>query len=134
MIKRIECCYICGKKSSDEHKNGIDRYDNTKGYTLDNIRSCCWNCNFMKKNYDHDILINKFMLIYKNQKIHPIFENENKEIESMETGNKLTLSEKKEIKSKRKKEQLYTLREKYTNEETKKLWISEIVKSRIDKK
>lgn len=133
MIKRLECCYICGKKSSDKHNNGIDRYENIKGYVIDNIRSCCWNCNFIKKNYEYDILINKMMLIYKNQKINPIHEHANKEIESILAGNKLTLSEKKENKSKHKKEQLDILREKYTNEETKKIWISEIVKRRIDK-
>lgn len=45
-------------------------------------------------------------------------------------GNKLTYEEKKEIKDTRKKEQQDILREKYSNEETKKTWVSELVKKR----
>ena len=30
--------------------NGIDRIDNTMGYTLDNCVSCCWRCNNGKKD------------------------------------------------------------------------------------
>jgi 5-methylcytosine-specific restriction endonuclease McrA len=31
-------------------KNGIDRIDSNKGYTMDNCVSCCWTCNRMKGN------------------------------------------------------------------------------------
>lgn len=38
-------CYYCG----DQTKTiGLDRVDNSKGYNLDNIVSCCWKCNQMK--------------------------------------------------------------------------------------
>lgn len=30
--------------------NGIDRVDNSKGYTSDNCVPCCWACNNAKKN------------------------------------------------------------------------------------
>lgn len=133
-IKRENPCYICGKLPSDIHQNGIDRVDNTKGYTEENTQSCCWSCNYMKKNYDYDIFLNKLMLIYENQKIKPISDHLNKEISNIVTGNKLTIYEKKEIKTTRKKEHMDALREKYINEETKKLWISDIVKSRLDQK
>ena len=133
-IKRCDPCYLCGKLHSDTHQNGIDRFDNAKGYTLENIRSCCWNCNFMKKNYEHHILLHKLTLIYENQKIAPIQDHLNKELSNIVTGNKLTIHEKKEQQTIRKKEQMESLREKYLNEETKKLWISDIVKSRIEKK
>ncbi len=43
-------CVYCGKESLLNMKlNGIDRVDNTKGYTLDNCVSCCKICNFMKR-------------------------------------------------------------------------------------
>jgi hypothetical protein len=30
--------------------NGIDRVDSSKGYTVDNVVSCCWTCNYMKQD------------------------------------------------------------------------------------
>lgn len=50
-------CYICSRFSSKYHHNGIDRVDNSKGYTLDNCKSCCGDCNFLKRNIDHDTFI-----------------------------------------------------------------------------
>lgn len=49
------CCY-CGGEPSNFAKhpvyplyyNGIDRWDNSLGYTKDNSVSCCKPCNFMK--------------------------------------------------------------------------------------
>ena len=48
-------CYICHR--TPQVKNGLDRYNNSKGYTKDNIRSCCGSCNFLKKKTSHDYLI-----------------------------------------------------------------------------
>ena len=53
-------CYYCGAKPNNERKsssnnggyvyNGIDRIDNNKGYTMDNIVPCCRTCNIAKRN------------------------------------------------------------------------------------
>lgn len=54
-------CYYCsiepkqdsysnGSKTSNYIYNGIDRIDNTKGYIIDNVRTCCKICNFAKRN------------------------------------------------------------------------------------
>lgn len=53
-----EKCYYCGKEPSNTHKNihnqgnfvynGIDRIDNIKGYEINNVISCCWECNKAK--------------------------------------------------------------------------------------
>lgn len=53
-------CHYCGKEPSNvagEDKlygkfvyNGIDRKDNTKGYTLDNCVPCCKHCNRAKRD------------------------------------------------------------------------------------
>lgn len=43
-------CYLC--HSSDA--GGIDRVNSNIGYTLENSRSCCTLCNYMKKDYDLD--------------------------------------------------------------------------------
>ena len=62
-------CSICGSKpilkEGKVHKttgtqipiNGVDRIDNDKGYVLENVRSCCSRCNFMKHKMDN----NEFM-------------------------------------------------------------------------
>jgi hypothetical protein len=52
-----QACYLCGLETSDKHKNGIDRQDNNVGYVMDNCRSCCGHCNFMKRDVPYDILI-----------------------------------------------------------------------------
>lgn len=51
-------CYYCGAKPNNIKKsghhngdyvyNGIDRIDNNKGYTIDNIVPCCAKCNYAK--------------------------------------------------------------------------------------
>lgn len=52
-------CYYCDSEPSNIQKgngngsfkyNGIDRVDNTKGYTLDNVVSCCEICNKAKRD------------------------------------------------------------------------------------
>lgn len=48
-------CYYCGDKIETI---GLDRIDNSKGYNLDNIVSCCKMCNKMKLNYSEKDFIN----------------------------------------------------------------------------
>lgn len=132
-IKCKMSCYLCGKKTDDTHKNGLDRLDNTKGYTEENTKCCCWNCNFMKKDYDYGTFLQKMILINSYQNIHPIPNNESKEVYNIVPGNKLTTHEKKEIYEINKKNQQALLHEKYTNQETRKVWISQIVKNRETK-
>jgi len=54
-------CYYCGAEPNNIAKqkgkygeytyNGLDRVDNTKGYTIDNVVSCCKFCNVAKNNH-----------------------------------------------------------------------------------
>jgi hypothetical protein len=62
----IKCqpCYLCGKQSNSQHLNGVDRLDNNKGYSLDNVKSCCFGCNHIKRNYVLEDVFTKFMDIY----------------------------------------------------------------------
>ena len=132
-LKRNKPCYLCAKETDNTHKNGLDRVDNKKGYTEENTKSCCWNCNFMKKNYEYDTFLQKLKRIHMYQLLNPIHNNDSKEVHNIIPGNKLTPQERNErhdIIKKNKKDALY---EKYTNQETKKIWISEIVKKREDK-
>jgi len=54
-------CYYCGAKPNNisDRKgfngnyiyNGLDRVDNIKGYTMDNVVPCCRFCNYAKNNH-----------------------------------------------------------------------------------
>jgi len=55
----LQSCYLCGVPASTTNKNGIDRFDNTKGYILDNCRPCCGHCNLMKKDIEYKLLLEK---------------------------------------------------------------------------
>jgi hypothetical protein len=54
-----QSCYYCGTVPNTEMRmvydtllyNGIDRVDNNKGYTLDNVVPCCSACNYSKKEH-----------------------------------------------------------------------------------
>lgn len=59
-----EKCYLCGKETSDLHKNGLDRIDNTKCYSKDNCKTCCTDCNYLKSIFEYDDFINKIKKIY----------------------------------------------------------------------
>jgi len=55
-------CYLCGYAGIV----GIDRKNNTVGYTIDNCQPCCSTCNRMKGDLDFDVFIKKIMEIYEN--------------------------------------------------------------------
>lgn len=48
-------CHYCG----DEQSYGIDRKDSSVGYTKENSLPCCKMCNFMKRDLDYDLFIDK---------------------------------------------------------------------------
>ena len=52
-------CYMCGKKTTNIHINGIDRIDSENGYIFENILSCCGDCNYMKNEYTLENIIRK---------------------------------------------------------------------------
>ena len=45
-------CYLCGHQNSLNDYNGIDRVDSTKSYCVENCKSCCYTCNFLKNEID----------------------------------------------------------------------------------
>ena len=60
-----ECMY-CGYLDLDTTVNGIDRMNNTTGYTPDNCVGCCGVCNFMKLSLDAQTFIERCQQISKN--------------------------------------------------------------------
>ena len=72
-----EECFYCGvlpRQMSKVHNyfrtgayiyNGIDRYDNNKGYVEDNIVPCCKNCNTMKMSLDVNTFLDIISRIYE---------------------------------------------------------------------
>jgi hypothetical protein len=115
---KINPCYLCGKKGSETHSNGIDRLDNTKGYTLENAKSCCWVCNFMKKNCEYKALIDKLCLICSYQQEHPVLPSTQEENKNpIVKGNKLTHEEKVERSMERKEQSRKALCERYGSDD-----------------
>lgn len=60
-------CYLCGKEPGSHHRNGVDRYDNSLGYTLENARPCCSTCNLLKNRFHYEDMMKKFAQIYENR-------------------------------------------------------------------
>lgn len=58
-------CLYCGEPPSERRvsgyyrvlAHGLDRIDNTKGYTEDNVEPCCWRCNRWK----HTMTVEEFI-------------------------------------------------------------------------
>lgn len=80
-----EECYLCGKENSDIHKNGIDRFvsvfkcKNCEGkinkncencekapYSDDNVASCCATCNYLKREWSYDFVMDHFLKVCDN--------------------------------------------------------------------
>ena len=70
-----QSCYYCGSPPSKEYYpsgdyngsyqwNGIDRLDNDKDYTIDNVVTCCWRCNRMKLNQSVNDFLQHISRIY----------------------------------------------------------------------
>ena len=57
-------CQYCGHKTEGEI-NGIDRVDNSIGYSMDNCVTACWKCNKIKHVYHKDFFLEKCSLISK---------------------------------------------------------------------
>ena len=158
---KLHPCYLCGKQSNSQHLNGIDRIDNNKGYMVDNVKSCCFGCNHIKRNYVLDDMFNKFMDIYSFKIVHENTVKTNlivnqMTVESVENGianhdanneimqtnnkdmvtntNKKTDEEKREAARIRKANQRLRLKEKYGNDEYNRQKAEELAKYRKNKK
>jgi len=102
-------CYICGKDNDKNHQNGLDRFNNNIGYTIENCRSCCGCCNYMKGELDYDDFLNHCFKIYincqniiDNEDFSNINNNDKTHIQKSEFK-VLSKEEKENIKEKKKK-------------------------------
>lgn len=110
-------CYLCGKANSTTHRNGIDRYDNNIGYTVENCRVCCANCNYLKRHYSFDELIRKMVRIYNLHK-NKTFED-TEIVRGLAWSDKLTKAELENYHSNRKEQRIEQLKNRYTPEQIK---------------
>lgn len=55
-------CYYCGDSYVGLR---MDRIDSNVGYQIDNVRPCCWTCNFMKNNLSENEFYEKIKQILK---------------------------------------------------------------------
>lgn len=59
-------CYYCDKTPQDVGKivHGLDRVDSKETYTMDNVVSCCYDCNVMKSDLNQNIFYQHINKIY----------------------------------------------------------------------
>jgi hypothetical protein len=132
-------CYLCGRKSYEKYKNGIDRIDNNLGYTMNNVKSCCGSCNYIKKDMELIELFNKMTEIFLKCKIKVesttiICKTHKPSKNIVKNTNKKTPEEKREQARLRKQKQREELRKKYGDEEYKKKKAKELADYRKSKK
>jgi hypothetical protein len=80
-------CFYCGdensntwlnKRTGEQYSyNGIDRYDNSKGYEEGNVVSCCAQCNWVKSDMSGDDFIAwiRKVVAYQDQKTKSLAES-----------------------------------------------------------
>ena len=69
----VKDCYYCGTSPSNIRKysgievkyNGLDRVDNSRGYTIDNIVTCCYLCNYHKGTKSLTEFLNYIAKVYE---------------------------------------------------------------------
>lgn len=75
----VKPCQYCGKQASSVSEirshtrydrprfiySGLDRVDNRKGYTEDNVVPCCTQCNYLKRAFNKDTFISQVKAIYE---------------------------------------------------------------------
>lgn len=77
--KIFDKCFYCGNLGSNKftsnnlykrecNYNGLDRKDNSKGYTKDNVVTCCSICNYMKREKNDKEFIDLCKRIAENHK------------------------------------------------------------------
>jgi hypothetical protein len=129
-------CYTCGKTPSISHCNGIDRFDSGTGYVVDNCRSCCADCNYMKKDYNYDEWIAKLVQIthfqreYRRVNIKDIVSGDCAMLTKSDKKSKKEMTEAAKL---RKQEQRKRLKEKYGDEEYRKMHAKQIAAQRKKK-
>jgi hypothetical protein len=126
-----EKCYICGKKSDETHTNGIDRFDNDIGYTIENANSCCGECNFMKNDLEYNYFLEQLNKIFthssKIEMVKPSIYISNT---INPVANKMTKNEVKEYQEQQKQIKRQITREKYADEEYKKMRVEQLIKNK----
>lgn len=132
-------CYLCGRKSYEKYKNGIDRTDNNLGYIMSNVKSCCGSCNYIKNDIELRELFNKMTEIYlkcKNKvETTTIISKTHKPSKNIvKIMNKKSTEEKREDARIRKQISRDKLKEKYGDEEYKKQRAKELADYRKSKK
>ncbi|AGE51991.1 hypothetical protein PBCVCVM1_876R [Paramecium bursaria Chlorella virus CVM-1] len=70
-LQKGNCFYCRRMYINNVHTNGIDRKDNTIGYSLDNCVSCCGDCNYSKGKQDRETFERQCKLIANKNTIVP---------------------------------------------------------------
>jgi len=127
----LENCYICGKKNHENHTNGVDRFDNEVGYTIDNVNACCGECNFMKKDTEYDLFMDQLHKIYECSSQKEMTKPSVTVTNILSPNlNKMTTDEVHEHQHEQMQLKRKAMREKYTDQEFLKKHAKEVVENR----
>jgi len=127
---RMYDCYVCGKENTTTHRNGVDRFDNLIGYTPENCRSCCADCNYMKRNFSYHDMMDKMKLIYEHNKDTVFDSNDIACITPMMPSNKKSAEQIKMEREVIKKQRRLDLEAKYKDDNYKKARAKQIADNR----
>lgn len=58
LIESTAKCSFCG--CTDINVLGLDRIDNSKPHTIDNVHVCCWHCNITRQDKTYDEYMAQF--------------------------------------------------------------------------
>ena len=65
-IEPKQCCKY-ENTYGDYYYNGMDRVDSKKGYLINNVVACCWNCNKAKASLSQEDFLRLIENIYNNR-------------------------------------------------------------------
>jgi hypothetical protein len=111
-------CYICNRMNTKNHCNGVDRIDNNEGYTLENSRTCCGDCNLMKKILSHEDFLTQVARIAKRHKdrLQELLDSWSPSRFTKNNENKLSKEEREKLSAQKKENRFAQTQARYTEE------------------
>lgn len=87
-------CHYCNDTAIPQVSCGLDRMDSSKGYQIDNVCSCCHDCNIAKGDdrftYKEMLLIGQTIKLVKRMRVDPTIDLHPKEVDALQRASRRT--------------------------------------------